>query len=211
MRRAAFALSAPRTFFVGFMRLRARLLRYSLRALLAFCFCCFGRGSCGFLRVRWVSALVKVGARDGANVRRKFPTTGQQGAAPDRLQPALWSFLPSLRLPAAGELDRCVVALTSASRERRKRSRNGSNNSCKQIETIRSTVEFDRTHTKANGGATIKIRNRLRFMGKPAIPSWYSAYLIGSIYSARSNYCLAPKSTPKFRCTFSYVALSKTA
>ena len=37
-------------------------------------------------------------------------TATQQGAAPDRLQPALWSFLPSLRLSAAGDLGRCGAA-----------------------------------------------------------------------------------------------------
>ena len=37
-------------------------------------------------------------------------TAAEQGAAPDRLQPALWSFLPSLRLPAAAEFGRCAAA-----------------------------------------------------------------------------------------------------
>jgi hypothetical protein len=37
---------------------------------------------------------------------RSLQLATQQGAAPDRLQPALRSFLPSLRLPAAGELGR---------------------------------------------------------------------------------------------------------
>jgi hypothetical protein len=37
---------------------------------------------------------------------RSLQLATQQGTAPDRLQPALRSFLPSLRLPAVGELGR---------------------------------------------------------------------------------------------------------
>jgi len=37
-------------------------------------------------------------------------TATEQGTASDRLQLALWSFLPSLRLPAVGELGRCAAA-----------------------------------------------------------------------------------------------------
>ena len=46
----------------------------------------------------------------GQSQRRNVTTPAEQGAAPDRLQPALWSFLPSLRLPAAGELGVVLLA-----------------------------------------------------------------------------------------------------
>ena len=100
-RRAALALSASRGSCAGFRLLQARLLRSSLRTVFAFCFCWRGRGSCVLLRARWFSALVKVRAREGANTRRKSPTTGQQGAAPDRLQPALCFARSSLRVASA--------------------------------------------------------------------------------------------------------------
>ena len=58
--------------------------------------------------VQRLAALAK-GFISSNSRKRNAPTATQQGAAPDRLQPALWSFLPSLRLPAAGELGRCVA------------------------------------------------------------------------------------------------------
>ena len=74
-RRAALASSASRAFFVGFLLVRARLLRCSLRVLRRFVLSC-GRDSGGCLRVRCAPALVKVRARAGANARCKSPTTG---------------------------------------------------------------------------------------------------------------------------------------
>ena len=49
------------------------------------CACC----SRGFRQARYVSALVEVAFCQSQNGKCNIPTAGQQGAAPDRLQPAL--------------------------------------------------------------------------------------------------------------------------